>query len=125
MYRINAEACALLQGKHQVTDCDGQTHYIDLDNVAWIDRKQQPEHDRLICQLVGHKIKVWWPDDKRFYKSTVVRYNAAEVGLSLSALPPVVVCARRVGLVVDCVGTVLPHALILLAAVLFDHMANQ
>lgn len=68
-----------MQGKHKVTDAAGQVHFVDLTHMAWLDRAKQPKQDRLICQLIGHSVKVWWPDDRRYYKGTVARYHATEV----------------------------------------------
>ena len=62
-----------------VTDSDRQVHYVDLAHVAWLNRDEQPIHDRLICQLVGHSVKIWWPEDRKYYNGTVARYHAAEV----------------------------------------------
>jgi len=42
--------------------------------VTWLRPGKPPVQKVLIRQLLNQSVEIWWPEDKKFYKGTVVRY---------------------------------------------------
>ena len=63
-----------MQGKHCVRGQAGWSHWVDLSVVTWLPPGKAPLQKVLIRQLVNQCVEIWWPEDKKFYKGTVVRY---------------------------------------------------
>ncbi len=42
--------------------------------MTWLRPGKPPVQKVLIRQLLNQSVEIWWPEDKKFYKGTVVRY---------------------------------------------------
>ncbi len=42
--------------------------------MTWLRPGRPPVQKVLIRQLVKQSVEIWWPEDKKFYKGTVIRY---------------------------------------------------
>ena len=79
MQYLTALRC--LQGSFYVVSQSGAPELMDLTGVQWI-QADQPATARLyICQLLRQPVKVWWPDDRRYYQGTVAEYMLDTVGM--------------------------------------------
>ena len=53
---------------------------MDLTGVQWIKAGQAATARMHFCQLLHQSVKVWWPDDRKYYQGTVAEYMLDKVG---------------------------------------------
>ena len=70
-----------LQGSFVVVGHSGLPEQMDLTGVQWIYAGQAATARMHICQLLQQSVKVWWPDDRRYYQGTVAEYMLDKVGM--------------------------------------------
>lgn len=69
-----------MQGLCYVKGKNRAGEWMDLAEVQWLQDGRSPQHSVLICQLVHQSVRVWWPEDKSYYKGTVTAYMGDRVG---------------------------------------------
>ncbi|KAJ0254573.1 hypothetical protein HA466_0104750 [Hirschfeldia incana] len=65
-----------LNKMHQVSYSDGDSEELNLKDERWEIISEESNKSELGEELVGERVKVWWPLDKKFYDGVIKSYSS-------------------------------------------------